>query len=288
MRQFGTIVLVLVVLAVLPAVGAAADGETGPGAVEFLQDEETEDGATVDEDEITPGERLGGMIGVQQAEIEGEVRERGFGMALERSATDHNRTADLVANQQERQQQRLADLEERHAQVREDCEEMTPGACQAAMARIGAERAHTERMLNHTQATAMGLPEERLEERNINVTAIAELRERAHMMGGQEVRDHARAIAGPRAGHGHGPAHSPGEPPHAPPRNETGIPGPGPDGEMPGPGFDGERPGPGHEGGMAGSDTNDDMPGPGGDGDMPGPGGDGGQAGPGGNGGQGP
>lgn len=156
--------------------------------------------------DITPGERLSGVIGVVDAEFEGDIRERSFGIAVAQAASDEAK-ADVVAHQIADVEDRVEALEERKAELKEQREagEITEGKYQAEMAKLSAEIANVERLGNASGDVAAGLPAELLEERGINATAIQTLQDRAHELNGSEVSEIARSIAGENPGNPLGP-----------------------------------------------------------------------------------
>ena len=150
MKRTSLLVALLVVLGmvVVPAVGAL-EGQT-----------ETEE----PDDAVAPGERLSGVIGVQSAEIDGEIERNAFTIALER-ADDNATKARHIAEKFNDTEQRLAALDERMAELREQREsgEMTEGQYRARTAKLATEVDNVERQLNQSNATAAELPAETLE-----------------------------------------------------------------------------------------------------------------------------
>ena len=194
MKQIGVIAMVLVLVvsgvAWIPVVGASNGGLAALGGD---QTNETND--------IAPGERLGAVIGVQNAELEGEIGERAFGIAIANASTDEER-ADIIAARLNETETRIDELEQRKATLEEQREngEITHGKYQAEVAKLGTEIPMTKRAANASAAHASELPDELLAERGINVTAIQTLAERADEMGGPEVAEIARSIAGDHVG----------------------------------------------------------------------------------------
>lgn len=187
MKRTSLLVALIVVLGmvVVPAVGA----------VEQQTESETADA------EVTPGERLSGVIGVQGAEIDGEVERNAFTIALDR-ADDNATKAGHIAEKLNQTEQRLAALDERNAELREQRErgEITEGQYRAQTATLATEVNTVERQLEQSNATAAGLPAETLEENGVNVTAIHTLMNDASELSGGEVSEIARSIAGDRSG----------------------------------------------------------------------------------------
>ena len=193
-KQIGVIAMVLVLVvsgvAWIPLAGAS---NGGLAALDSDQANET--------DEIAPGERLGAVIGVQNVELEGEIGERAFGIAIANASTDEER-ADIIAARLNETETRLDELEQRKATLEEQREngEITHGKYRAEVAKLATEIPMTKRAANASAAHAGELPGELLEDRGINVTAIQTLAERADEMSGPEVAEIARSIAGDRVG----------------------------------------------------------------------------------------
>lgn len=148
-------------------------------------------------DEIAPGERLSGVVGVQGAELEGELDKRTFGIAVAKAATEEAR-ADVVAGQVHDVEERLDELEERKAELEEQREsgEISQGKYEAEVARIAAEAETAERLADASAEEAGELPAELLADRGINAEAIQTLKDDANELSGQEVAEIARSIAG--------------------------------------------------------------------------------------------
>ncbi|MFT4881824.1 MAG: TolA-binding protein, partial [Salinirussus sp.] len=96
-----TVALLVACAAAVPLVGIAASGN------QLAQVTENSSNSSV-----TPGERLSGVVGVQGAELEGEVDERAFGIRVAQAATNESRAA-VVADKLVELEQRVEDLDER-------------------------------------------------------------------------------------------------------------------------------------------------------------------------------
>ncbi len=221
------IALALVLTLVAALVGVAPLGAAGSGAADAVGEPETN---------ATAGEQLSGAIGVQQAEIDGEVEERAFGLAV--AEADDEARADAVVERANVTEERLDELEERadRLEAKHDNGTITRGQYEARMARLAAESASAERAANDSATVAEDLPAELVAERGADPAAIETLRERASELSGPEVAAIARSIAGPGAGEGVGPDHAqrgppmnetPGAGPNGPPANDTGGADPG-------------------------------------------------------------
>lgn len=214
--------VLVVLVAALPALGiAGASLDTG-----------TTQQTEVTNESLLPGERLAGAVSAQQAELGGELAERSFGLQLAAASGNATR-AGVLATQFNNTEQRLAALEERLEVLtdRRETGEIGPGRYAAETARIEAERRSLQRLANYTARAAAELPADVREQSGVNVTAIRTLSERASELGGQQISEIARSIAGPRTGQsiaeqrGGGPL--PGVP-GSPPGNDS-RPGESPD-----------------------------------------------------------
>jgi hypothetical protein len=187
-----------VLMALVVVVGTIAV----PVAGAVAQETDTEDGdAPTGNDSVSPGERLSGVVGVQEAEFEGEIETRAVEIEYESAANDSER-AERVAERVERHRERLQELREDRAELREERREgdIGEGEYRARIAGLDAEIDATEARLNETNETARRLPAETLERNGVNVTAIRTLQEEADSLSGAEVSAIARSIAGNERG----------------------------------------------------------------------------------------
>ena len=187
MRQSVTIAIAIVLVVSLVGMAGLA-----------VANDEPENESPAD---VKPGERMSGALGVQEAEVDGEITERGFGIAVANATTD-DAAADVVADRLASVDERLDALDERleELEAQREAGEISEGQYQASVATLEAERASTERLANQSAAVAADLPVDVLEERGISVEHIEELRERAHELTGPEVAEIAQKIAGPEVG----------------------------------------------------------------------------------------
>ncbi|ELY39650.1 hypothetical protein [Natronorubrum tibetense] len=190
MNRLPTIVLAIalvVALAAMPlgAAGALADGDE--------QTDETES--------VAPGEQLSGAVGVQEAEIQGELTERTYGIELANAQSDDER-ADVVEKQFADAEDRFAAHEQRLEELEDarDSGEITEGQYRAEVATIAAETATVERLAGDANATAGELNGSVLEDRGIDVSAIEELQNNAAELSGGDVAAIAQSIAGDSVG----------------------------------------------------------------------------------------
>ncbi|SFC42383.1 hypothetical protein SAMN05444422_10886 [Halobiforma haloterrestris] len=258
MKRNTTIALVGVLVVALAAMplGAASVGTA-------LQDE-TDD---TDNDEIAPGERLSGVVAVQDAELSGEVSERAYGVKLAQAETDEAKAA-VVDEQVEDVDERLTAIEERleELEAAREAGEISHGQYRAEVAKLAAERATAERLAEGANATASDLPADLLEERGVDAEAIGELRERADELNGSEVSEIARSIAGEGVGQPPVADREPGAPLETPGQSGDETPGDGPaasgneSDDRPGAGDPADAPGNGSDGssGHGGPDGDSD------------------------------
>ena len=195
----------LVVGAAAPMVAAStADGPTATESVAVQDDDAANE--TDNETEMPPGARLAGVVGVQGAEVEGEVERRAFGEQM-RAAKSNASKASVVAGQARNLDQRLADLRERKQELETAHKNgnISPGRYRAEMAGLAARISTLEGMTNETAETARSLPEEDLDEHGVNVSALERLWTSASNLSGPEVAAIARGIAGPPGNESTGP-----------------------------------------------------------------------------------
>jgi predicted deacylase len=203
-----SVALVLVAVASVPIGGLAATGDgvaaqqTTTTATEAPPaNESDEEPGNESEPAVAPGERLGGVVAVGQAEFESDVEARTFGLEVARAASQ-NGTAAVVAQQLNRTNGRVAALEERRAALEEARENgsMSEGAYRARLAAVAAELRGAQRLANETANASQDLPVDLLQANGINATAIQTLQQRASQLGGPAVAEIARSIAGPAVG----------------------------------------------------------------------------------------
>ncbi|GAA0554353.1 hypothetical protein GCM10008994_31730 [Halorubrum ejinorense] len=197
-RWTATLVVALVAGAVVAgAVGAAPVGtvvaQDAPNESDGGNETDAANGTT----DISPGEQLIGVVGVQGAEVEGEVESRAFDVALRRADNETER-ARVVAERLNRTEERLAELRERQRELRErrDAGELSKGEYAARTATTTAQVESVARGLNQSADAAAELPEAARGERGIDDERLSELRERADELRGPEVAAIARGVAG--------------------------------------------------------------------------------------------
>ncbi|GAB6878926.1 hypothetical protein JCM17823_12000 [Halorubrum gandharaense] len=224
------VVAALLLAAGFVAAGAAALDE--PATVEAdvgdVTANESSDANESANESVSPGERLGGVVGVQAAEIDGEVENRSFERRVGPDRSDEER-ADAVAAKLEENEQRLAALEERKMELEaaREAGNLSHGGYRARMASLAAEVAAIERTANRSAEAAADLPEEALTDRGVDEERLAALRNQASELAGPEVAEMARGIAGPNVGVGAGPPPNAGPPAANETRGNTAAVEPG-------------------------------------------------------------
>ena len=158
---------------------------------------EANDGA----ESIKPGERFAAAVGVQHAELEGDVSTRAIGVRLANAETDAAKAA-IIDDHLETSRTRLADLEARLEGLNESREvgEISDGRYRAEVATTVAEMRTVERQAAVVETTAAEIPEQVLADHDIDVASIRTLRERASDLGGPDTAAIARSIAGEDVG----------------------------------------------------------------------------------------
>jgi hypothetical protein len=181
------VVLVVSTLAAVPAATTAQETE--------IPTPQADDSA------VAPGAQLAGVVSVQEAELDGEVQSRTFGIRIAQANTDDAK-ASVVADQVNDSEARLAELQQRKRALDAARENgsMSEGEYRARAAQLHAETRNVQRLANETNETASRLPADALEQKGIDATAIKTLSQRASELSGPEVAAIARDIAGPDVG----------------------------------------------------------------------------------------
>jgi hypothetical protein len=154
-----------------------------------------------DESTTPPGAQLAGVVSVQEAELNGEVQSRTFGVRVAQANTDNAKAA-VVADQLDDSEARLEELRQRKQALERARENgsMSEGEYRAEAAQLHAETKNVQRLTAETNETASRLPAEALERRGVNAAAIKTLSQRASELSGPEVAAIAQGIAGPNVG----------------------------------------------------------------------------------------
>ncbi|MFB6211082.1 MAG: hypothetical protein ABEI76_06060 [Halobacteriales archaeon] len=227
MTRIAALIATVVFLAV-PVLGGVAASAAGTGLGEHTSMPSPLDGRTAqlasqatndsNASAVPPGAQFAGVLGVQQAELDGEVEARIFGQRVAAAASNRSKAA-VVANQSQRLQQRLEALQAQRESLRAARQNgsIDQGTFAARMATLNARSETLQRLANRTATTARGLPAATLAAKGVNVTAIRTLQTKARTLTGPEVAAIARSIAGPSVGKPIGPPASAGPPGGGPP-----------------------------------------------------------------------
>ncbi len=231
MRRIGTVlVVVLTVLAgvAIPVVGMGTASTADVGGATTAGQTETAD-ANNGTAAAAPGTRLAGSVGVQGAELGGELETRSFNHQFNGSDSNASK-AQVVARQANQSRDRLAALRAEREQLERARENGTisENAYRVRAAQLSARTTALRQVTDRTAQRARTLPAETLRRNGVNVTALETLRTEADELTGPEVAAIARTLAGPGATRGSG---------FGPPENAgRDAPGPsGPPADSPGP-----------------------------------------------------
>jgi hypothetical protein len=153
------------------------------------------------ETETLPGEQFAGVVGTQEAELDGELEMRAFGIAVANADSETER-AELVADRLDRNGERLAEIEARQRTLREqrDAGTISEGTFRAKVTIAVAETSAANGTTNAAADVAADLPDSVRSEYGIDDARIHTLRTDAAELTGPEVADIARDIAGPDVG----------------------------------------------------------------------------------------
>jgi hypothetical protein len=224
MRERRTLVLAGLLVAAIAAIPIAGMAATGDTVAQTDNSTTTEANAT--NASVAPGERLAGVVNVQEAELEGEVDERAFGIQVA-NATSNQSKADVVNGQLSDIDQRLTELQERKQELREarNDSKISEGRYRAEMSELAAKTETAKRLASQSENVSQGLPADVLEANDVSVSAIQMMQERAGNLSGPEVAEIARHIAGPNVGGppgDRGPAERPERPGQGGPEERPG------------------------------------------------------------------
>lgn len=157
-----------------------------------------------DDETDAPGELLAGGVAAQEAELAAEVDERAFGQAIATAAAegDTEALAALIDERIEADEAALDELTDRLETLDEQYAdgELTRGEYRQAIAQLEVERQSIVRSSGDALAAAWSLPDDELAAHGVDLEALEALQANASELGGDEVRDHARSIAGPHVG----------------------------------------------------------------------------------------
>lgn len=213
--------LVAVAMITIPVGALAADGVSSDSVSQVS--ENASENATV-----APGHMMSGIVDVGEAEIEGEIEMRTFGIKVAQAKSD-NATADVVKAELDTVEERLNELEERKQALDRARENgsVSEGEYRARITGLAAETENVKRLANASANVSEGLPADLLEAKGINASAIQTLQDRAGELSGPEIAEIARSIAGEKVGDrpgGPGASERGGQPGDAPDGQPTDAP----------------------------------------------------------------
>ena len=193
---FALVVVVTVSVVALPASalgGATATATTADGGVA----PQTTNGSANGSETLAPGQRLAGVVGVQGAEIDGELEERTLATRVDRAESNTSKAA-VVATELNTARERLRNLRETQTALREARRsgDISTGEYRARMAITAAQIRTVRTQLDSSEAVSRDLPDAALEARGVNRGEIDRLREDADELSGPKVAEIARQVAG--------------------------------------------------------------------------------------------
>ena len=195
---FALVVVVTVSVVALPAsaLGGATATATATTADGGVAPQTTNDSANESET-LAPGQRLAGVVGVQGAEIDGELEERTLATRVDRAESNTSK-AGVVATALNTARERLRNLRETQIALREArrAGDISTGEYRARMAITAAQIRTVRTQLDSSEAVTRDLPDAALEARGVNREEIDRLREDADDLRGPEVAKIARQVAG--------------------------------------------------------------------------------------------
>jgi hypothetical protein len=204
-----TVVVVFGTAVALPVAGATVDvreaSTPGDGPASALA--VTAQNGTIQSGNLTPGERLAGVLGVQNTEIRAEMSARTFAVRMQQARSNETKAA-LVAQELNQTRERLGELRQEREQLREAYENgnISRGTYQARTARLAAEKVAIERSISQTANAAERVPEEALQRKGANPQSVRDLQRSAADLGGPDVSEAAKSVVGDGVGNGFGHA----------------------------------------------------------------------------------
>ncbi|WP_318569363.1 hypothetical protein [Salinigranum marinum] len=211
MTRIGTVVVIVVALVVLgalsfPVVAVGSAASVAPTEATGWEQTEPTDDPSENGTETAPGTRLAGAVGVQGAELGGEVESRSLGHQLNRSASADSKAA-VLARQANQSRSRLAALRTELTRLDAAYENGTVSEREYRVrtAQLSAQVVTVQRVTGRASTTAAELPDGALGRNGVNVTELRSLRSAAGALTGPERAAVARSVAGPAVGSGFGP-----------------------------------------------------------------------------------
>ncbi|WP_254762608.1 hypothetical protein [Natrinema marinum] len=206
MNRTTTITLAALLVAAAVAVPLAAASVVSNGTAQS-------DADAAGNDSIEPGAQFAAAVGVQNADVGGELSERTYSVRIANAETNETKAA-IVDDQLAATSARLERLEARLESLNESRaagelgEDRYRAEVATTVARIGA----VERQAAALERTAAELPERALADRGVDLESIRSLRDRAGGLGGPETAAIARSVAGDDVGRSFGSDREPGDP----------------------------------------------------------------------------
>lgn len=187
--------------------GSATAPATGPSSADVATDLTADRSVATAADNhsndsnLSAGQQLSAVVGVGQAEVEGEVEERSFALQLGNASNDSER-AQVVGENARTLRQELSDVRERIDELRQAREDgnISEAEYRARVAPLAARAQGLERQVNATSNASEGIPADVLEANGVNTSALQELKNNAANLSGGEVSEIARSIGGPNTG----------------------------------------------------------------------------------------
>lgn len=197
-----------------PASPSASSASTSTVSLD-VQENDTETNES--ENETAPGAQLAGVVGVQGAEVAGEMEERSFGLRVAAANSNASKAA-VVAEQTESLQSRLTELQERKEELRDAKQngDISQSRFRGEMAELAIEISSLQRLSNKTSETARSVPVDALTAKNVDTEALGRIQQDAGELGGPEMAEIARDIAGPPSNRSQGPPGADGPPGNGP------------------------------------------------------------------------
>jgi hypothetical protein len=148
---------------------------------------------------ISPGERLSGVIGVQKAELDGNLKNRTFGIRINSAGNDHAK-AQIIAAEFRAIDRRLNDLENQQAALKQARSNgsISKTAYRVRTTELVAKMQTVEARAYITGDQAATLPAKPLKDVGMNMTSIRTLTEHAGNLPGPKIAAIAQATAGER------------------------------------------------------------------------------------------
>lgn len=147
------------------------------------------------------GDRLQGIVGIQNAEVQAEIETRRFGIDYNQADSNASK-GQVVAQEVTNLESELADLNDRKEDLRRGLDNGTISRAdyRVELAILNVKAKQLQHRANLTQGAATQLPATVLENQGVDTQAIQQIRTNAANLTGPEVADLARSIAGNNAG----------------------------------------------------------------------------------------